>query len=42
MTKRRRDRTTDATPTTPLIALLILLLANGQTLTVTMQPMCGG
>ena len=41
MTKRRRDRKTDLPPTTPLIALLVLLLANGQTLTVTIQPVCG-
>jgi hypothetical protein len=41
MKKPPKDRGTDVTQAAPIIAVLLLLIANGQALVVTLQPACG-
>jgi len=41
MKKPRKDRDAMPVPAVPIVALLVLLVANGQEFVVTMQPVCG-
>lgn len=40
MKKPRKDRGNDLTQLAPIVAVLLLLLENGQALVVTLQPAC--
>jgi hypothetical protein len=41
ITKPREDRETIPVQVAPIVALLVLVVANGHELVVTMQPVCG-
>jgi hypothetical protein len=41
MKKPRKDRGTEMTQVAPIIALLMLLIANGHVLVITFRPLCG-
>ena len=40
MTQPRKERRTESTQIAPIVVVLVLLVANGKALVVTVQPAC--